>query len=580
MPTFSDVPIGTSDPISLAQGLALLPTGTARAAVTGGGKSEDLFSKNVTIVAWQFNASASYSYFFGVAGPAVAFLWDTDVTTAPSSLGRGEVGLAVNSDTTQAGFVVGANFGGEVDISTAVWKPTHWYSPWKGSWQSSWTASFKFSFDIINLIISLIVFLLGENNKKDTLLEKIGGTTSDALTSSWGMFDEARNQLVAGNGTVNTDPTFTLPINLVSLTKTLPPPGDALFLANEALDKLGGWISFGPTIGLEVPVALTLESIFVDDVTLDNLAYSGNAINASGGTPLSDNPQTIGVNVSHTAGFTLGFGLFFSVGLLKVFSLNLNTSPVDFFDLLGLPNPVPTTSLKGSVVSDLSGGIIEPVKVSLQLPASATAGSSVTGTVSLDSALTVDRKIALTADDAAANVPAFVTVPAGQTFASFSFTPGNSCSGSGEPPGPGSSYMVNVFAASDVAPNPSASLVVSNKPLRLDFRVTDITLSSGVTTYQGFILLPWDTPEDLWVTLDFLDFEHNPSRNSALIDQGPTLGYQPFPGRIRVVKGLSGAPVRVQFLRGGDPGNAFGFYLTADGGCDFGQNEIEFRVTQ
>lgn len=217
MPTFQDVPIGTSDPISLARGLALLPTGTARAGITGGSKTEDLFSKSITIIAWQFNASASYSYFFGVAGPAVAFLWDTDVTTTTKSLGYGEVSLAVNSDTTQAGFIVGANFGGEVDIATATWKPYHWYSPWKGRWESSWTASFKFSFDIINLIISLIVFLLGESGKKNTLLEKIGGTTNDALTSSWGMFDQARNQLVAGKGTVDTNPTFTLPINLISL---------------------------------------------------------------------------------------------------------------------------------------------------------------------------------------------------------------------------------------------------------------------------------------------------------------------------------------------------------------------------
>ena len=366
MPTFQDIPIGTSDPIDLCKGLALLPTGAARAGVAGGSKTEDLFSKSVTILAWQYNASAQYSYFFGICGPSVAFLYGTDVTTTPQALGYGEVGLTVHSDTTQAGFVVGANFGAEVDISSNEWKPYHWYSPWKGRWVASWSRSFKFSVDFINLIISLILFIL-ENKEppaKDTLLSKLDTATSSALTSSWGMFDQASNALLSGNadtpkpGQVVTNPTFTVPINLVSLTKDLPPPGDALYAANEALDALGGWIAFGPTISLEVPVTLTLESLFVDGNEYDIDAFDASAkqISASGDAPISDNPQVIGANVSHEAGFTIGFGLFFSVGLLKVFSYNVNTAPEDLFSILGIPNPIPTTTVAGKVSSDLNGG--------------------------------------------------------------------------------------------------------------------------------------------------------------------------------------------------------------------------------
>lgn len=346
-------------------------------------------------------------------------------------------------------------------------------------------------------------------------------------------------------------------------------------MANEALDKLGGWIGFGPTLNREVPVALTLESIFVDGNTLTIDAYANGAIDATSDTPLSDTPQTIGANVKHMAGFTLGFGLFFSVGLLKVFSLNLNTTPVDFFDLLGLPNPIPTTALSGSVVSNLNGGgIIEPVKVSLQLPGSATAGSSVSGTISLDSAATSSRQIALTADIASANVPAFVTIPAGQSSASFTFTPGNACSGSGESFGPGSSYTVKVSAVSDLPPSPTASLVVSNRALSVNFATTNITLSSGVTSSQGTITLPWAAPNDTMVSLDFLDFEHNPTENSATFNNS-----QAFPGTVTIPKGQTSVPITVFFTNGG-PGYAFGFFLTADTGCAFGKNEINFTVTK
>ena len=576
MATFDNVNIGTSTDLSLCKGLPLLPTGAARAGISVNGKTETLFSKSVQILAWKYNAYASYGIFFGVCGPSVAFLWNVDVNTSSGS-GGGQVTLKVNKDSIAAGFVVGANFSARADISSQEWVPYHWYSPWKGRWEDSWTRELAFSVDFINLIISLILYIL-ENKEppaKNTLLQKVDDQFASALTSTYGMFDSEVNELLAGQGTVTANPTFTVPINLINLTEDLPPPGDALFLFNEVLGKLGGWIAFGPTLSLEVPVTLKLDSIVVDGNEYDVTKYdtSTSTISASGGAPIADTPRVIGANVTHTAGFTLGLGLFFSIGLLKVFSYSYNSPSLDIFDMLGLPNPVPTTSLGGSVCTDLGSGVIfECPTVSLSLPGTLTAGSAATGTVRIDHSVDVDLVIGLTSDHAAVNVPSSVTIPAFETSAQFAFTPGNDCPSAGVSPTPGSSYTAKITATGFMGTHPTATVTVNNVPLTVTFPETTIRIATDPNAV-GTIHLPWPAPAGgAVVQLAVLDYQRNPTTpgENAVV-----------PASITVPAGQTSVPVTITFKIGAplSYGYAFGYYLSADGGCAFGKNEsAEFDV--
>jgi hypothetical protein len=149
------------------------------------------------------------------------------------------------------------------------------------------------------------------------------------------MFDSRSNQFAANNGTLNVNPGFKIPINLVPLTEALPPPLDAPFLINEVLEALWGGLQMGPQITVSIPVQVKLANITVDNQTYGNLQFNGGQVTGTGGRATA-NPKQLGVTLSETPGFDIELGVFANVCVLKLFNLSGSANLVDLTGLLGI----------------------------------------------------------------------------------------------------------------------------------------------------------------------------------------------------------------------------------------------------
>src|SRR5947209_4272374 len=105
------IPIGTSDPLNLCNGLPLFPVlGTQRAGVAASARNHKLFDRSATILITRLSVNAYGKYGFGVCGPAIAFLSpNVDVLRTNSADGKGELSLTFNEGLLlTAGTFVGA----------------------------------------------------------------------------------------------------------------------------------------------------------------------------------------------------------------------------------------------------------------------------------------------------------------------------------------------------------------------------------------------------------------------------------------------------------------------------------------
>jgi hypothetical protein len=341
--------IGTSDPPNICDGFYLFAN-NKRAFPLGLQAGKTLISISPQILAWIFNASAGYKVFIGQCGPSYALRFDAQGQTAGN-----KVTLNVSNDETQAGFFIGFTLELFVNFSitqwTLHWVHDGWHSHFRADWETVFSKTLDVKFDLINLLVSFIIAVLQEQGEKDTLLQKVD-TVLPNTTSSWGMFDSRSNQFAANNGTLNVNPGFQIPINLVPLTEALPPPLDLPFLINEALEALWGGLQMGPQITVSVPVAVKLTKITVDNQTYGNLQFNGGQVTGTGGRATA-NPKKLGVALSETPGFDIELGVFANVCILKLFNLSGSAELVDLTHLLGIN--VSTGPFTGQLSTPIGG---------------------------------------------------------------------------------------------------------------------------------------------------------------------------------------------------------------------------------
>jgi hypothetical protein len=327
-----DTVIGTSDPPNICTGFYLFED-NKRAFPLGITAGQTLIAISPQILAWIFNASAGYKVFIGQCGPSYALRFNAQGETSGN-----EITLNVSNDATQAGFFVGFDLELFVNFSiqqwTIHWVSDGWHSHFTSDWETVLTKSLNVTFDLVQLIVSFILAVLQEQGDKDTLLEKVD-TALPGVTSSWGMFDSRSNQFAANNGTLNVNPGFMIPINLVPLTEALPPPLDLPFLINEALEALWGDLEMGPQVTLSIPVQVKLTNITVDNQTYGNLQFQGGQVTGTGGQETA-NPKNLGVTLSQSPGFDIELGVFADVCVLKLFNLSGSANLVDLANLLGI----------------------------------------------------------------------------------------------------------------------------------------------------------------------------------------------------------------------------------------------------
>jgi len=254
------IPIGTSDPIDLCQGLPLVPSfGTARAGATGAARSEKLFDVGITILATRINASSYYSWGFGVCGPAIGFL-SRNVDVLRENVGsRGQLTLTFNEGLEmQAGLFVGAFVGIGLTLSVQLYLPRPWWKVWSFAWQDAFAINVGYNIDLLSLLVQLIQHMLSRNSKSSFVADN-HNRLRDALPDlkqTFAMVDSAGSRNAVEKDLTAT-PQLTLPFNLVNYF----PPLKAL---NDGLAKIGGEMSVGPSLLLQFPVKLNFTGFTVE----------------------------------------------------------------------------------------------------------------------------------------------------------------------------------------------------------------------------------------------------------------------------------------------------------------------------
>ena len=90
-----NIPIGTSDPLDLSKGLALIPSlGTLRAGISASSRSYKLIDIPILIICVRLKLRVYGGYGFGIVGPAVALLAkEVFVTRANNNGTEGQLSL-------------------------------------------------------------------------------------------------------------------------------------------------------------------------------------------------------------------------------------------------------------------------------------------------------------------------------------------------------------------------------------------------------------------------------------------------------------------------------------------------------
>src|SRR5436190_20738904 len=157
-----NIPIGTSDPLDLSKGLALIPSlGTLRAGISASSRSYKLIDIPILIICVRLKLRVYGGYGFGIVGPAVALLAkEVFVTRANNNGAEGQLSLFFSEGMRmQAGCFVQSYVAAGVTATLQLWKPQPWYKFWVGKWTDAFTVEKDFRIDILDLLLKLIEYL-------------------------------------------------------------------------------------------------------------------------------------------------------------------------------------------------------------------------------------------------------------------------------------------------------------------------------------------------------------------------------------------------------------------------------------
>ncbi|MBU0970855.1 MAG: hypothetical protein KKC20_09425 [Proteobacteria bacterium] len=317
--------IATSDPLSICNGFALFPKlGTFRAGYIGTDMVGTIFAvDNKNILLFRLSANAKYEVIFGLCGPAYATEMEVEGSTD-----NGKIELTVEGDEIQAGILFGLTlsfaFNFTLDTFRSKWVWDGWHSHLSHSWSKLLNVHFNFEIDVIEFIYECIKVAL-EDEKEKTVFKKVPHI-SNQLIASWGMYDERKNNFVSNGGEMIVTPTLNIPIDIAPML-------EPVIALNLALKAFLSNLSFGPLIGIQMPVTVKMNSVTLDDTQYSPLAFAdgkvtGNTTDSTTETKPKD-PSTIKVELNHSAGFDLGLGLFLNLNLVKLFNVGFShTWPV------------------------------------------------------------------------------------------------------------------------------------------------------------------------------------------------------------------------------------------------------------
>ncbi len=507
------LPIGTSDPVNVCYGLPLFPTGAARAGAHGSSRSCQLLDVSATVFVSRLKAGAYAEYAFGVCGPAVAFLFKNIQAETSNKNDQGQLTLTFNGQELEAGGFIGASVGAGVNLAFQIFSRSTWYKPWELSWQNAFTTSVNFSVDFLKLLIELIQYLLGRNSKntiKKDDEDSLKGVLPP-LIKTYVFLDSASNSGVQRE--LSAAPELVFPINLANLI----PPLKAL---NKSFSKIGGEISFGPSLHIGLPVTLGLDSFTVQGglqdqnrATYDSLVYQDhNKVVATGNVLFHESltPTKMTATVHYETGFALGLSFHFRITVAKMFNFEVNSPTLDFTKLLyGSSNDAPKIAQVDSVSTGIQNGCLLLPNLTLQIKGvnavNIFAGDQAVGVLQLSTPYpgpATENNVSLKIEPDVPGFPKFLSIAKGATssnnffctFPNQSMLTGNLYDPSQTTP-PGPLYTVQTYTITasieSLSSEPCAEFEVV-LPVNVNNRYIRCQRSFGVAGSKP----PWDETEN------------------------------------------------------------------------------------
>ncbi len=318
MPQIPKTLIATSDPLSICNGFALFPAlGTFRSGYVGTDMAGTIFSiKDENILLFRLSANAKYEVVFGLCGPAYAAEMELEGSTH-----NGKIELTVAGDELQAGILFGLTLSFVCNITLDTLKLKWVWDGWNSHFDSTWSklADFhiNFEFDVIELIYELIKEGF-ESEHEETAFKKVP-VLSNQLIGSWGMYDERKGNFASNGGEMVATPTLNLPIDIAPMIEPVAE-------LNLALKALFSRLSFGPLIGIQMPVTVKMKTVTLDSTKYSNLAFADGKMGGTTTGTDPSNPTKLTVELDHTAGFDLSFGIFLNLNLVKLFNIGFSTT--------------------------------------------------------------------------------------------------------------------------------------------------------------------------------------------------------------------------------------------------------------
>lgn len=337
--------IETPNAPDLCGGFALFPKLSAFSSPAHNIISGNIISiNNQTILLWNITANAGYSLVTGICGPSYAIKMDLAGTAANNT-----VTLNVSNDELAAGVYFGVNLNFNLSLTLKQyelnWVWAGWHSHFASSWNTVANEKLTLTIDPIHILIDYITEQLGDVVSFDPITPPIPTTT---LTSSWGMYDDQKGTFAANKGTMKVSPSFDMSIDVSDMIEET----QAL---NEALKVFLSSLSFGPTIGVAMPVTVNMNKISLDGTDFTGLTFANGAVtgHTTGTAPAA--PTKITVGLDHTPSFDLELGLFVNLNLVKLWNIGYSIAwPV--LSLLGIDTSLATghNTLSGNIGSSVA----------------------------------------------------------------------------------------------------------------------------------------------------------------------------------------------------------------------------------
>lgn len=349
MGRIDNIPLATSQPVSLATGFPFFPLQPGQNSIDnplrpqriGIDGSEaiprEILSVNLPLLLFRLRTRVSSRF---VA--AAFFGYNLRYTVLGSTISTGEADIRLLDDRASGGLGVGLGF--EIDIALSVDQAAisfTWRSGFRTTWSEIFSRTGRATIDLIAIALGLLRSS-GFNIPLERIQEIRDASGARAI---WGLFDTASNQM-RETGELVIRPRVSIHGNLLSSIPQL-----SGFI--DALKKVGAKVTAGPQFNLTFPVTISVVRLTTEDGTYEFERFVSGVHFFDGGPRIPiDAPdvQSLTVTHTHSVGIALTCELKAKIKLWSIFSESISV-PIDLSQVLPFN---PSANLSGPTFCALS----------------------------------------------------------------------------------------------------------------------------------------------------------------------------------------------------------------------------------